>query len=154
MPHIQVHSEPRNADYELRSQKTSNILQRPQAAQASSGGPSKTNSRPKSAAPRLNFANRNDNTSKAAFRKGKTHNATFTLSKTCEKIEPDRGRMYSRLEEIGIRFGSFIRPPQFLYDRVLLLWGDEKQVADTVAELKNWVSLSDDNAQGRSLRIA
>lgn len=98
--------------------------------------------------PRITFSSKKDNDSKAAFRKGKIHNSTFTLSKTCEKIEPDRSRMYARLEEIGVRFGSFIRPPQRLNDRTLLLWGNEKQVAETIGELQHWVSLSEKDSLG------
>ena len=100
------------------------------------------------APPRITFSNKKDNVSKAAFRKGKPHDFTFTLSKTCEKIEPDRGRMYARLEEIGVRFGSFVRPPQRLNDRILLLWGDEKQIAETTGELQHWVALSEEDSLG------
>ena len=89
-----------------------------------------------------------DNAAKGAFRKGKPHDAFFTLSKTCEKIEPDRTKMYKRLEEIGVRFESFIRPPQFLADCTLLLWGGEEQIAQTIAELKEWISSSDDDPRG------
>ena len=89
-----------------------------------------------------------DNAAKGAFRRGRPHDATFTLSKTCEKIEPDRIKMYSRLEEIGVRFESFIRPPQFLADRTLLLWGNEQQISQTIMELKEWVSSSDDVSTG------
>ena len=97
---------------------------------------------------RITFSSKKDNASKAAFRKGKSHDATFTLSKTCEKIEPDRSKMYARLEEIGVRFGSFVRPPQRLDDRILLVWGNEKQVAETIGELQHWVSLSGEGSLG------
>ena len=97
---------------------------------------------------RITFSSKKDNASKAAFRKGKVHDATFTLSKTCEKIEPDRSKMYARLEEIGVRFGSFVRPPQRLHDRILLVWGSEKQVAETIGELQHWVSLSGEGSLG------
>ena len=56
--------------------------------------------------------------------------------------------MYARLEEIGVRFGSFVRPPQRLHDRILLVWGDEKQVTETIGELQHWVSLSGEGSLG------
>ena len=56
--------------------------------------------------------------------------------------------MYARLEEIGVRFGSFIRPPQHLRDRTLLIWGDEKQVVETINELKHWASLTNQIVRG------
>jgi hypothetical protein len=93
----------------------------------------------------VKLVRKEDNAAKGAFRRGKPHDALFTLNKTCEKIEPDRTKMYNRLEEIGVRFNSFIRPPQFLADRILLLWGDEEQTAQTIAELKEWVKSSDDD---------
>ena len=98
--------------------------------------------------PHISFSSKKDNASKAAFRKGKIHDATFILSKTCEKIEPDRRKMYARLEEIGVRFGSFVRPPQRLNDRSLLLWGNEKEIAETIGELQHWVSLSGEESLG------
>ena len=102
---------------------------------------------------KITFANNNDNASKAAYRKGKLHDATFTLNKTCEKIEPDRARMYARLEEIGVRFGSFIRPPQKLHDRTMQLWGNEGQIAETICELKNWMSQSEEDEPGMLEKI-
>ena len=97
---------------------------------------------------RVTLVRKEDNPAKTAFRRGKPHNGIFMLDKTCEKIEPDRIQMYSRLEEIGVRFESFIRPPQFLADRTLLLWGNEEQLSQTVAELKQWVASSDDDLRG------
>lgn len=92
----------------------------------------------------IKLVRKEDNAAKGAFRRGKPHNATFTLSKTCDRVEPDRTEMYNRLEEIGVRFGSFIRPPQSLADRTLLLWGDEKQTAPTIVELMEWAKSSHD----------
>ena len=86
----------------------------------------------------ITFAQKQDNVARSAFRKGLPHTDVYILDQTCEKIEPNRKLMYSRLEEIGTRFGSFIRPPQFLLDRTLLLWGDEEQVRNTKAELDSW----------------
>lgn len=93
--------------------------------------------------PVLTFAHKNDNPARAAFRAQKTHTATFVLSKHCYSIEPDRERMYNTLEEMGVRLGSFIRPPQSAGDRNLLLWGNEDQVSATIGELGKWVQQSD-----------
>lgn len=47
------------------------------------------------------------------------------------------------MEEMGVRLGSFIRPPQHLRDQTLLLWGDSEQVAATKEELEMWIRQSD-----------
>ncbi|KAL8831744.1 MAG: hypothetical protein Q9191_000672 [Dirinaria sp. TL-2023a] len=86
----------------------------------------------------ITFTQKQDNVARSAFRKGLPHTDVYTLAQTCAKIEPDRKKMYSQLEEIGTRFGSFIRPPQSLLDRKLLLWGDENQIRKTKAELDSW----------------
>ncbi len=44
--------------------------------------------------------------------------------------------MYAMLEEIGVRFGSYIRPPQSANDRELLLWGNQQQISLTIRELQ------------------
>lgn len=97
---------------------------------------------------KITFTTKKDNASKAAFRKGKAPDETFALPTICEKIEPNRSKMYARLEEIGVRFNSFVRPPQSLKDRILLIWGDEKHVAETISELKHWAALADKDAPG------
>lgn len=89
------------------------------------------------------FAHKNDNPAKAAFRAQRTHTTTFTLKKNCYAIEPDQKRIYDTLEELGVRLGSFIRPPQTAQDRTLLLWGNDEQVKATIHELNSWVSRSD-----------
>ena len=98
--------------------------------------------------PKITFSNKNDNASKAAYRHGKLQNETFTFMAPGAKVELNRAKMYARLEEIGVRFGSFIRPPQNLRDRTLLIWGNEKQVAETIIELKHWLSLSEEEIRG------
>lgn len=97
---------------------------------------------------KITFSNKKDNASKTAYRHGKVQNETFTFNTPWAQIELNRAKMYARLEEIGVRFGSFIRPPQFLRDRTLLIWGNEKQVAETIIELKHWTSLSDEEVRG------
>lgn len=95
------------------------------------------------ARPRVTFTTKSDNPAKAAFRAHQPHTDTFMLPKACHLIEPDRPRMYAIMEEIGVRLGSFIRPPQHLRDQTLLLWGDNEQVAATREELNTWIRQSD-----------
>lgn len=95
--------------------------------------------RPKS---HLTFSTKNDNPAKAAFRAQKPPTSFIELSEPCSYIEPDRTRMYEILEEMGVRLGSFIRPPQHLKDTKLLLWGDATQVERTKKDLHEWIRLS------------
>lgn len=104
-------------------------------------GPTSTRSQPK---PRhlVTFAKKKDNPARADFRAGRRCNATFGLTKSCIDIEPDGMRMSKVLEEIGVRFGSFIRPPQSSNDRTLLIWGKPPQISQTLRELNQWVAAS------------
>lgn len=124
----------------------------PRSMQVRTGGPPHLSSRRGIEASKyptgVTLPRNEDNAAKGAFRKGRVHDAIFVLSKTCEKIEPDRIRMYGRLEEIGVRFETFIRPPQFLEDRTLLLWGNEPHISQTIAELEEWVSTSENDMYG------
>ncbi len=95
------------------------------------------------ARPKVTFTTKNDNPAKAAFRAHQPHTGTFVLPKACHLIEPDRPKMYAIMEEMGLRLGSFIRPPQHLRDQTLLLWGDDEQVAATKEELATWIRQSD-----------
>ena len=88
---------------------------------------------------RVNFNDKQDNAAKAAFRRGKAPTKTFHLKKPSLSIESNRPKVLRLLEEIGVRFGSYIRPPQYVLDCELLLWGDERQTANTVRELQQWV---------------
>ncbi|MCJ1269168.1 hypothetical protein MMC22_009057 [Lobaria immixta] len=105
--------------------------------------PLATANRPKTAPPQkprlFTFAHKNDNPARAAFRAQQPPTNKFVLSKHCYDIEPDRKRMYDILEEMGVRFGSFVLPPQSAQDRDLLLWGNDEQVTATIRELQNWV---------------
>ena len=87
------------------------------------------------ARPRVNLNYKRDNLARAAFRKRLAPTGSFTLPKDCPDIEPNQKRMYDMFEEIGVRLGSFMRPPQRVKDRELLLWGDASQVQATIAEL-------------------
>ena len=62
------------------------------------------------------------------------------LPKDCSDLEPNQKKLYDMFEEIGVRLGSFIRPPQQETDRELLLWGDARQIQATRAELDGWLS--------------
>ena len=64
-----------------------------------------------------------DNTARAAYRKRLPHCDTFSLDQDCDKIFPLPRKMYDYFEELGVRNGSFIRPPQHAKDRELLIWG-------------------------------
>ena len=64
-----------------------------------------------------------DNTARAAYRKRLPHTDTFSLDQDCDKIFPLARKMYDYFEELGVRYGSFIRPPQHAKDRDLLIWG-------------------------------
>lgn len=90
----------------------------------------------------VTFARKKDNPARADFRAGRKYNATFGLTKACIDIEPDAKRMAKVLEEIGVRFGSFIRPPQSSTDRTLLIWGKPPQITKTLRELNKWVAAS------------
>ena len=89
--------------------------------------------------PRARFNFKRDNLAKAAFRKRLEPSGLFTLPKDCSDVEPNRKRMYDAFDEIGVRLGSFIRPPQHAKDRELLLWGDASQVQNTKDELRRWL---------------
>lgn len=91
--------------------------------------------------PRVNFNYKRDNLARAAFRKRLNPAGNFMLPTDCVEIEPDRKKMYDMFEEIGVRLGSFIRPPQDFEDRELLLWGDARQVQNTITELQRWLNI-------------
>ena len=88
---------------------------------------------------RANFHYKRDNFARASFRKRLAPTGKFTLPKDCHEIEPNRKRMYDTFDEIGVRLGSFIRPPQYVKDHELLLWGNPRQIQDTKDELQRWL---------------
>lgn len=90
----------------------------------------------------VTLARKRDNPARADFRAGRRYNATFMLTKACIDIEPDAKKMEKVLEEIGVRFESFIRPPQSSTDRTLLIWGKPPQIEQTLRELNQWVAAS------------
>ena len=91
------------------------------------------------AQPRVNFNYKRDNLARAAFRKRLDPTGRFMLPKDCPDIEPNQKRMYDTFDEIGVRLGSFVRPPQHVEDRELLLWGDAHQIQATKVELQRWL---------------
>ena len=95
--------------------------------------------RPRTKRLRVNFNYKRDNVARASFRRRLAPTGKFTLPKDCPEIEPNRKRMYDTFDEIGVRLGSFIRPPQFVKDHELLLWGNARQVQDTIDELQRWL---------------
>lgn len=82
----------------------------------------------------------NDNAARADFRAQKPHSDIFKLAHPFHVIESDKKKMYAMLEEIGVRFGSYVRPPQSATDRTLLLWGNCEQIAQTARELDQIVT--------------
>lgn len=82
----------------------------------------------------------NDNAARADFRAQKPHADIFKLAHPFHLIESDKKKMYAVLEEIGVRFGSYVRPPQSANDRTLLLWGNHQQIAQTIRELNHIVT--------------
>lgn len=82
----------------------------------------------------------NDNAARADFRAQKPHDDIFKLAHPFHLIESDKKKMYAVLEEIGVRFGSYVRPPQSANDRTLLLWGNIEQIAQTIRELNHIVT--------------
>lgn len=84
----------------------------------------------------------NDNAARAEFRAQKPHADTFKLADPFHVIESDKKKPYAVLEEIGVRFGSYVRPPQSANDRILLLWGNTDQIAQTTRELNRIVTES------------
>ena len=89
---------------------------------------------------RVNFHFKRDNLARAAFRQRLEPTGSIMLPKDCSDLEPNQKKLYDMFEEIGVRLGSFIRPPQQETDRELLLWGNTGQVQATRAELDGWLS--------------
>ena len=96
--------------------------------------------------PRVTFNYKKDNLARASFRKRQPATGKFILPKNCIEIEPNMARMYNLFEEMGVRFGSFIRPPQRIQDRELQLWGNVNQIEATKAALRDWLSHAEERA--------
>ena len=80
-----------------------------------------------------------DNRAKAAFRHRRPPTDSFPLHKNVDELEPDRKRIYDMLGELGVRFGTFVRPPQAVDDKNLLMWGESRGIAKTREFLRNWL---------------
>ena len=93
--------------------------------------------------PRSFFRFDRDNSARAAFRQRQAHAGSFQLHKGVIEIEPDPTRLASILAEFGVRLGSFVRPPQSAQDRELLIWGNSREVSNTLEELRNWILQSE-----------
>ena len=89
---------------------------------------------------RTNLHFNRDNEAKAAYRRREPPSGHFILPRDCNEIEPSLIRMYDFLEELGVRVGSFIRPPQHIRDRTIDLWGNAEVVARAQAEIRNWLN--------------
>lgn len=86
----------------------------------------------------ITFAIRRDNAARVAFRNNQPPNATYDLGNPLIELEPSVARLQRSLEEIGVRFGSFIVPKRALDDSKIVIWGNPKQLGDTIRELKQW----------------
>lgn len=86
----------------------------------------------------ITFAARRDNAARIAFRSNQPPLATYDLGHPLTDFEPSVARLQRTLEEIGVRFGSFILPQRALSDSRISIWGSKKQVDDTIVELKQW----------------
>ncbi len=105
----------------------------------SSGHPKAYRHSKRQANPRVNFNYNEDNLARASFRKRLNPTGKFMLPKDCPEIEPNQKKMYDMFDEMGVRLGSFIRPPQHVKDREILLWGNSSQIQTTKAELQRWL---------------
>ncbi|KAL8712256.1 MAG: hypothetical protein Q9220_003407 [cf. Caloplaca sp. 1 TL-2023] len=86
----------------------------------------------------ITFARNRDNAARAAFRNNKPSDKQFNIGRALKDIEPNLARIHREFEEIGVRCGSFILPERSLDGSTLQIWGNPKQVAATIAELRLW----------------
>ena len=111
-------------------------------------GPSRNDQTP---SPQLMFPFDRDNSARTAFRQRENSAGKFHLHKRIIEIEPDPSRLETFLIELGIRIGSFVRPPQTAQDRELMIWGNPRQVSQTLGELRNWILRSEGLIARRAL---
>ncbi|KAI9696531.1 MAG: hypothetical protein M1836_005550 [Candelina mexicana] len=86
-----------------------------------------------------------DNEAKAAWRMNLPPTGSITLP--CNYQELDSGQVsrahtnarYATLEQIGLRTGTYIRPPTTYSDRVLRIWGNSSQVDLAKSEISKWI---------------
>ena len=95
------------------------------------------------------FRFQGDNSARASFRRREPSSGLFQFHKKIIEIEPDPSHLECLLIEIGIRIGSFVRPPQSAQDRELLIWGSQKQVLQTQEELRTWIRQSEGSIKRR-----
>ncbi|KAL8808849.1 MAG: hypothetical protein Q9200_003952 [Gallowayella weberi] len=88
----------------------------------------------------ITFATERDNAAKAAFRNNAPPAATYDFGKPIKTIEPNVARIKRTFDEIGVRIGSFIAPERSLDESKVQIWGNQRQVSLSVAELKRWKS--------------
>ncbi|KAL8697984.1 MAG: hypothetical protein Q9224_002064 [Gallowayella concinna] len=90
----------------------------------------------------ITFATKRDNAAKAAFRNNEPPATTLDLGKAIKAIEPNVARISRTFDEIGVRLGSFIDPERSLNESKVRIWGNQKQVALSIAELTRWKSFA------------
>ncbi|KAL9061770.1 MAG: hypothetical protein Q9206_000340 [Seirophora lacunosa] len=87
----------------------------------------------------ITFVSKRDNAAKIAYRNNLPPSFTLDLGRPLVEIEPSVFRLQRTLEEIGVRFGSFIQVPQRAPSvSKICIWGNQKQVDDTIKELRQW----------------
>ena len=88
----------------------------------------------------ITFANKRDNAAKVSYRSGQPPLMAFDLGRPLRDIEPSVARIQNTFEEVGVRFGSFVLPQRSLKETKILVWGNQKQIDDTLRELERWRS--------------
>ncbi|KAL8771170.1 MAG: hypothetical protein Q9209_003341 [Squamulea sp. 1 TL-2023] len=106
----------------------------PQIPSRSAGNPQRPGVRQQ----RITLAAKQDNAAKIAFRNNKPPDKILDMGKAIKDIQPNVASVSRILEEIGVRVGSFILPQRSLGESKLLIWGNQKQVAMSIVELKQW----------------
>ncbi|KAL8870223.1 MAG: hypothetical protein Q9174_003682 [Haloplaca sp. 1 TL-2023] len=89
-----------------------------------------------------------DNAAKTSYRNKAGPSRLYDMGTPLREIEPNHTKIYRSLEEIGVRFGSFVLPPRDLRSSKIAIWGDPNQVQLTISELESWRDRSDGSSTG------
>ena len=79
-----------------------------------------------------------DNAAKVAYRNRQPANGRYILHKDVGEIESNQPKLYSMLERLGIRFRTFLRPPQGPTEREILMWGEQHAIDRTIRSVNEW----------------
>ncbi|KAL9600130.1 MAG: hypothetical protein Q9219_003386 [cf. Caloplaca sp. 3 TL-2023] len=111
----------------------------PGQTQIQKGGYQRSCQKPKNK-PVITFAKVKDNAAKVAYRRGQPASSIFDLGEPLKDVEPSAARLQITFEEIGVRIGSFVLPQRSRDDTNISIWGNQRQVDDTIGELRRWRS--------------